>query len=313
MKRFLLLTLAIISLSVSVAQPSDVKKAIKKFDVIGITKEATFNSPSSFWFAVRESNKRVGDIDKAYQKDNKSLKEALVCVSQNVDDYSRFANLSAYDDSLDHWLNTKLGLNIVARNKPIKILWSDEFNASMDPTGQMILYKGLVNALTYEEILAVCAHEMSHYICAHALCETWKVVRKTKRNREWAKIGASLAVGAMAATSMYGGSAGMDMSYMNDMIANSNIFYQGASNYADRATLRYQYRYSRDEEIECDIIAYRFMEAMGYNTEHWISAMRKMLRLTGDYSVKAGKHDDHPTTMFRLQVLEALRSGYKGK
>lgn len=313
MKRVFIIILVCASITVSFAQSGEVKKVIKKFDVAKTTKGASFNSPSSFWFAVRDNNKRVKDIGKAYQKDNKSLKETLVYLGENVDDYSQISNLSAYDDSLAYWLTGQLGLNIVAKNKPIKILWSNEFNASMDPTGQMALNKGLVNALTYEEILAVCAHEMAHYICAHALSETWSTVKKLKRNREWAKIGASLAVGMMAASSAYAGSNGVDMTSMNNMIANSDLFYQSASNYADGATLRYRYRYGRNEELEADIIAYRFMEAMGYGTEHWISAMRKMLRLTGDYSVKAGKHDDHPTTMFRLQVLTAMESGYNGK
>lgn len=38
-----------------------------------------------------------------------------------------------------------------------------------------------------------------------------------------------------------------------------------------------------------------------------------MLNLGGDYSVNAEKYDDHLTSIFRIQMLEAMRSGYMGK
>ena len=43
----------------------------------------------------------------------------------------------------------------------------------------------------------------------------------------------------------------------------ANRFKDRDFNYADRASLRYKYRYSREEESEADIAAFRFIEFMG--------------------------------------------------
>ncbi len=91
----------------------------------------------------------------------------------------------------------------------------------------------------------------------------------------------------------------------------ANRFKDRDFNYADRASLRYKYRYSREEESEADIAAFHFMEFMGYGGEHVVSMLRKIANLYGDHPT--GDYDDHPSFAFRIQVLTAMLNGYEGK
>lgn len=67
--------------------------------------------------------------------------------------------------------------------------------------------------------------------------------------------------------------------------------------------LKYRYKYSREQEVEADIIAYRFLEYMGLGGENYINALRAIGYENDAY------YDDtssHPTTEFRVKLLEYL-------
>ena len=115
----------------------------------------------------------------------------------------------------------------------------------------------------------------------------------------------------MAGASGYGAYNGQDVSHFNNIIANADILYNGAYGYADDATIKYRFRYDRGQESEADIIAYRFMEQMGYGGEHVLSLLKKIKEYYGD--TPGGKYDNHPTNLFRIQVISAMMSGYSGK
>ena len=313
MKRYLLLIFVCANIISSFAQSKDVQKSINQFDVKNNVDNIASKNPTLFWMVVEDNNPRVQKLKKALEKENKTLMEVCGYLLENVKAMQVYDPVVSGYDSITKKLAKDLGISPKTRKYPIRVIADDEFNASMDPIGQMRINRGILRYLTYEELLAVCAHEVAHYYCNHTVDRFWKQEKKVKRNRMWADIGTSLMIGAAAASGMYAGANGVDASGNFQLIENSGIYFEAFRNEADQASLRYFFRYTRDEELEADILAYRFMEFMGYGTEHWISAMRKMLKLGGDYSVKAGKHDDHPTTMFRLQILAAMESGYVGK
>lgn len=262
--------------------------------------------------AVEDNNVQAQRLKKALDKRYKTMMEVCENLLKSIQYMQMYDPVVPGCDSLTCLLENDLGITPLTKNYPIKIIADKSFNASMDPIGQMRIHTGILPHLTYEELLAVCAHEAAHYYCDHVVAREYKYEKKRKRNKMWADIGASLMVGAAAAAGSYSAGEGVN-SGISPMVENSGIFFEAFRVEGDKAAMRYWFSYSKDEELEADIIAYRFMEFMGYGTEHWISAMRKMLRLMGDYSVKSGKHDDHPSTMFRLQVLMSMESGYQGK
>lgn len=312
MKRLIIFaTVAILAMS-ACAQSSEVKKYINKYDISYCLKGMKKGDADKFWDAVQSHNKRVEEIGKAIEEGKKTALQTA--------DYlmNACALMLKYDDTVEGYqeLTDRVAKDVGINDKKnqIRIINDDTYNASMDPMGWLRINTGTIRMLTYEELRAICAHEVAHLACMHTFDRAWKSEKKKKKNRFLAELGTGLLAGAAAATAGYGIANGVEMRSANTILANADYFLDVSYADADGATLRYKYRYSRDEEIEADIIAYRFMEYMGYGTEHWISAMRKMARLQGSESTrKAGKYDDHPSTAFRLQVLAAMESGYEAK
>ena len=66
----------------------------------------------------------------------------------------------------------------------------------------------------------------------------------------------------------------------------------------------FHYKYDREQEIEADIVAYRFLEWIGIDPAEFIMALERtnLDNLTG-----AGEKDsDHPSTEFRVGLLKQL-------
>lgn len=311
MDKLLFIVIVTITSLTANAQSNEAKKYIKKYDVIDIVKDLPKGNPLDFWNKVRANNKRVKELKEAQESNNKTLKETMWSLTVAVTDLSYADDIVEGYDSLKNRISTDIGMVNLFKKLPIRIIQSTEVNASMDPIGQMRINTESIKLFTYEELLAVCAHEAAHHVCAHVLSKAWKSEKKRKKNRLLAEIEAGILVGAAAATAGYGIANGVEMKSANMILANPDIFLHEAYSDADGATTRYKYRYSRDEEIEADIIAYRFMEYMGYGVEHWISAQKKVGAVI-NHTV-ASKYDSHPLPTIRLEILEAMRDGFSGK
>lgn len=227
--------------------------------------------------------------------------------------------MQKYDDvvygyeEIKNKLKKDLGSYVITQDFPIRIINDQTLNASMDPLGLMRINEGLIKRFSYYELLAICAHEVAHNQCDHILDRAWKQAKKQKSNRALANFGASLMVGAAAMASMNGASVGYDSKETITMVENADQYFEVFRGAADEATLRYRFKFSREEELEADIIAFRFMEYMGFGGQYYISALKKLQSVTGNYNVNAGKYDSHPGTEFRIQMLEAMKNGYCGK
>lgn len=311
MKRLLLFAILTILTMSSSAQRSEVKKYIDKYDVLYFIKDILKDYPDIFWTAIETHSKRVEEIDKALSENNKTAVQTADYLIKTC------TTMKYYDDTVDGYSNLTdsiakdLGIEDEHKNTPIRIINDDTYNASMDPIGQMRINTGAVKTLTYEELRAICAHEVAHLTCMHTFDKVWKSEKKKKRNRFLAELGTGLLAGAAAATAGYGIANGVEMRSANTILANADYFLDVSYADADGATLRYKYRYNRDEEIEADIIAYRFVEYMNYGTEHLISAYKKMEQLSN--RTTESKYDSHPLPALRLEILQAMKGGYIGK
>lgn len=309
--RILLLLIAVLIPFQLSAQPAAVKKVINKYDAKYLKRAEGFHYPKSFWDAIKENDPRLKKLDAAYKKEEKDLFETFAAMAYYIENHPEYDFVvNDYDLTVLRIVHD-LGIEDIVKKTPVKVIRDHSINASMDAMEQFRINCGCFEKLTYEEILAVCAHEMAHCVCEHVVMSLWKETKKRKVNKMWADIGTGLFIGTVAATSGYAGANGQDVSHFNDIIAHSDILFNGAYNYAEDATIKYRYRYSRDEESEADILAYRFMEALGYGGEHLLSMLKKIKELYGD--TPAGKYDDHPSTTFRIQVISALMSGYNSK
>lgn len=295
------------------AQTSEVKRAINKFDVKSQISSVYSKRPELFWKCIEDNNENLKKIAKAYKSNKSSLVKTMEGMLSEMKIMQKTDRpVPGYDD-LKRRLSSDLGIDKETSDHPILIMDDNTFNASMDPLGQMRINRGIINSLTYEELLAVCAHEAAHMFCEHVLDRCWKQEKKRRSNEAWATVGATLALGTIAASGVYGASVGYDGVSSNPLLQNPGLMFEAFEYDAMTATARFRFRYTRDQELEADILAYRFMEFMGYGVEHWLSALKKMQAYSGDYSTKTDKKSTHPSAMFRIQVISALMSGYSGK
>jgi len=311
MKRLIIFTTVAVLTMSACAQSSEVKKYIKKYDVQKITCSLPKGDAKSFWNQVRVSNKKNLELEQAQQSKSKTLEEAMQILAFAVTVNQESDIISQGHDSITKKLSNDLGIQKLTTILPIRIISSSEVNASMDALGQMRINIGAIGRFSYEELLAVCAHETAHFACSHALSRTWKTCKRQKTNKFWAELETGLLVGAAAATAGYGIANGQQMNAANTILANPDIFLQEAYSDAEGATTRYFFRYSREEEVEADIIAYRFMEFMGYQPKHYISALKKLQQY--DNRAATGKYESHPIISIRIETLQAMMNGLSGK
>lgn len=152
-------------------------------------------------------------------------------------------------------------------------------------------------------LLGICAHEMTHYLCQHSLVELWQTYKKERSNQIWGGIAAGLYVAGMSAAAVatsYSGSSYSDSFYNNIGRTGTQLFEAIAD-----ASHYYKFKYSRSQEIEADITAYRFCEAIGIGGYSYIMALQLIFD-DGVVIMKTRKSDTHPTLTYRIELLKHL-------
>ncbi len=177
-------------------------------------------------------------------------------------------------------------------------------NAFATPFGQIYLTDGLVYRYHFNDNLlaGVIAHEMTHYLCKHSLVGLWQQYEKERKAEIAAGIAAGLYAASMTAATMYGASNGVtyDQSHYDNISDMTVGLFTSISN----GSYYFQFKYSREQEIESDLMAYRFCEAMGIGGYAYIMALQ--LLGENDLIMKANKTDDHPTTAYRVGFLKYI-------
>ncbi len=123
-----------------------------------------------------------------------------------------------------------------------------------------------------------------------------------KRNQVWGEIAAGLNTAANAAVAFYGASNGV--SYEQDYWDDVNKINNGLMYGFKKDAYYYKFKYERRQELESDIVAYRFCEAIGIGGYAYIMALQ-LLDGEGMY-MKVEKTADHPSNAFRIGLLKHL-------
>lgn len=197
-------------------------------------------------------------------------------------------------------LTTLFGLKDIDKDAEFIFIEKDDINANFDTYGKMRIYTGLANIVNFPELIAVCAHEMSHHILKHILATEYSYLKKQKRNQVLAEIGTGLTVGAVVASQAYAGVYGAQSN--TDWGSYAQNVYNDYSNDAYHASVNYKFRYSREDEAEADIIAFRFLQWLGYDGYEFITMLKKI----DDGILKTKKNFDHPVTIERIRLIGML-------
>lgn len=282
------------------------KAMIARSDPWGYVNNIPKTQPNEFWLSLINNNKEYLKL-----KDKMDHPTKLYLQAANDYAYDRNRgilyynlqqeyNLLGRNEITDSFTNL-FGLAEIDKDAEFIFIEKNELNACCDTYGKMRIYTGLANILTFPELIAVCAHEMSHHILKHILAKEYSFLKKQKKNQVWAEIGTGLTVGAVAASQVYAGIYG-GVQYNTDWGAYTQSVYNDYSNDAFHASINYRYRYSREEEAEADIIAFRFLQWLGYDGYEFISMLKKI----DDGIMKTKKNFDHPVTIQRIRLIGML-------
>lgn len=302
MKRLTILLLVFWTVTICVsAQNKKFDKLINEFDVIEYVEHLEKNRPDLFWGAVWRNNEKLNKLYDAITKKKstaldaqKDLYEAALFSAEHYNNLPLDTEFQYIADTL---LNI-VGIKAVFPDTKAYVIYDDRLNACSCPDGRIYLNSGLVmyDSISIKGLLGICAHETAHFLLQHSLEGAYAFRKKEKKNKIIAGVVSAVDAAANAYAQANGAVGDESWDNVNERIE-SNIIWAGNN------SLKYRYKYSREQEIEADIIAYRFLEYMGLGGEHYINALKAI-----GYESDAYYDDtsDHPTTEFRVELLEYL-------
>jgi Zn-dependent protease with chaperone function len=190
--------------------------------------------------------------------------------------------------------------------KRIIVEQTDELNAGATPNGIIYITRGIANEMDANQRCAIIAHEIAHIVLKHSEIHYYARKKIEKNNEKQA-----ILAGSLAAIAGYG-----SMLYAADSYAKAGISYdfdaeqfnntmQNIGNAIDTGykinAMKRKYEYSREQEMEADIVACMFLKWVGKEPVDLISALKKL-----DPAYTISEYDTHPSLMFRISVLNKI-------
>ncbi len=301
MKHISILVTLLLMAAVSTAQNKKFDKLIKEFDVKEYVKDLDRDEPKLFWEAVFRNNKTLNKLLDAIDKKKKSANQAKMDLYYSKKVSSEYLDNLPLVDELQDVTDTLAmisGIKEVYPAAEIHVTFDNEENAFTNPDGRIFFTSGLVMNENISDVglLGICAHEITHFVLQHSMTRAYAYRRKENKNKVIAGIAATVTI-ATNAYAQANGAAGEE-SWENVEKINANLFEDVGKN-----ANKYRYKYSREQELEADIIAYRFLEWMGLGGENYINALKA---LGYEDEISYDDESDHPTVRFRVELLEYL-------
>lgn len=280
------------------------KKLIENFDVADEAKSVTPVNTAAFWSAALDNNELCAKFIKDLQKNKGAEKEALNKTAQLPRFYPQYDETIV--ESMQGFCDTLLidmGIADLGIKCSLHMVYSDEVNAytaltedgfAMCITTELASKKGI----TYEILMGYVAHEFAHGALLHHARGFYAQAKERRKNELLGGIAAGLN-GLAAGMEAYNAAAyGIPTSGTDYGAAIANI-----GNDIKISTLKYSFKYSREQEFEADLFAYRFLEHIGKG-EEFING----LRILGTaYDTLYDEYSDHPTTGSRIDFLKYVQ------
>lgn len=280
------------------------KKIIENYDVADEAKSVAPVNPSAFWAAALNNNELCAKFIKDLQKNKGAEKEALSKTAQLPRFYPQYDETIV--ESMQGFCDTLLmnmGVTDLGIKCSLHMVYSEEANAftaltedgfAMCITTELVSKKGI----NYEILMGYIAHEFAHGALLHHARGFYAQAKERRKNELLGGIAAGLN-GLAAGMEAYNAAAyGIPTSGTDYGAAIANI-----GNEIKISTLKYSFKYSREQEFEADLFAYRFLEHIG-KSEEFING----LRILGTaYDALYDEYSNHPTTGTRIDFLKYVQ------
>lgn len=214
-------------------------------------------------------------------------------------------NLTFEDSYLENYLYSltyKLYPGSINDGRPgilnVKLMIANAPNAFIFPNGTMILTTGLLSTInSEEELIAIMAHEVSHFVLDHSTININKAIQRQKNAEFWA----AFVTGLAAATELYASSK--NEHYFPGALTYSTAIL--SFNLASAFTERLGLKYSRDQEIAADKCAVELLKYLKIDPTALSSALAKIKDyciVTGNYYALTG-NGSHPNISERISLI----------
>lgn len=282
------------------------RKYIKKYDMRDSIKDNLIvGDASSYWRAIMDKNKRYQEALEAATKGKKSAKVAqknMRDAMQYAYEYAKTFDSVNYMNPLIDSLVAITGINDIYREAQLYVIHEPVENAFVFANGSAYITDALMNRLNFdvELLIGVYAHELVHFTLQHMYAGWYYGDIKKRKNDLLADVFSGLTVGAIVAADMYAATNGVQPPKNRDESYQRTI--DSFKKEADRNTEKFRIKYSKEQEYEADILAYRFCEWIGIGGNKYIDALRL---IQSDLEIFY-QSDTHPLTSDRIALLEYM-------
>lgn len=182
-------------------------------------------------------------------------------------------------------------INLIIEDNP-------DVNAGTYPNGTIVINTGLLSALhTEDELVAILAHEVAHFVLDHSMQNINAQIKAKKR----AEIGAAIA------TILTGIAEGAATYYSNGYYmpgAATAAVAIGATAIANQAVIDLGMEYSQKQELEADAYALQVLDLLGYDHNALASALTRLENIMLIERSKAMyfSSDSHPALVDRINA-----------
>ncbi|MBR5118208.1 MAG: M48 family metalloprotease [Muribaculaceae bacterium] len=299
-----ILTVLFFSLtSFSGTSDNEYKKIAEHHDVPQEAKVGNSNYPAEYWRVLLKYNNQLHKFVSDMQKNRGAEKEALSKIADVPRFYARYnasvlENMQGYCDTL----LMEMGISELDINCSLHIVQYDEVNAYCVLTEDgfaMCVTTGLLKrkGFTRDLLIGVVSHEFAHGIYHHALQQAYAEAKKNRQYNIFKIITIGMDV-ATSAANLYFASKGAPA------VENPGVDLDAMDNDIKKKTELYSIAYSREQEYEADIVAYRFLQWIGKEDVY-----TELLRfLSSEYDLLYTEYSDHPTINSRLGLIKYLGS-----
>ena len=202
---------------------------------------------------------------------NEMEDEALSFINQQKE-YGMVFN-DPYLENYIYSLISKIAPKTLIDSRPgnvnLVILENPSMNAGMYSNGTLVINTGLLSALhTEDELVAILAHEIAHFILDHNIQTVNEAIARKKRAEFWAGLATGLTavaegVAAVKSNHYIPGGATLGMAILSSSIAKQVV---------DRLGMKY----NLEQEKEADKTAIQALEILGYDKNALASALSRM-------------------------------------
>lgn len=294
---------------------NDFDRYIEDYDVPREVRELTpGGAPYLFWHTLMENNERFKKFEKKIGKNKGAEKEALNRILEIRTFNPKY--IAWIDESKQHICDTlmeHLGMAKMTPDVSLHVALDDDknaFTALTEESFAMCIHEGLLQSKGFNEkmMIGAIAHEYAHGILMHHLEHEYAYAKRKRRNKLMTGITAGLNAIAAAADSytfsMLGKEADNDV-YVDNIIA--------AKIEAKKDLYHHVYKYAREQELEADLIAFRFLEYHIGSGEAYIDLLR-LLMANSSPMLSYYLYDEdaeelsHPPAHYRIEFLRYVQA-----